>query len=137
MVTKRRNMGSLVLNNQVYMITHDCTVTHDKMEYDYFSNHEIPDEIHFTLKGRSLDGKRVDIRFTCKDLKNNLLSKIDVLSELPFLVRKFIQTFVTAPYVYQFLLRHFAIDVIEEEGTADESLIRMNGHCFVEATFMQ
>lgn len=30
-----------------------------------------------------------------------LMGKIDVLMELPFLIRKFIQTFITAPYVYQ------------------------------------
>lgn len=52
-------------------------------------------------KGTTLDGQDIVIEMKLK--LHNLLDKIDVLKQVPFLVRKFIQTFITSPFVYQWI----------------------------------
>jgi hypothetical protein len=60
----------------------------------------------------------------------NLLDKIDVLGELPFLVRKFVQTFVTAPFVYQWF------ESVEARIRVGGQERRVKGRVFHENTFL-
>jgi Svf1-like C-terminal lipocalin-like domain len=53
-----------------------------------------------------------------------------VLAELPFLVRKFIQAFITAPFVYQWF------ETAAAEVTVDGVTSRIEGKVFQECTFL-
>lgn len=69
---------------------------------DDFSGHYVPKSIIHELSGSCLvSGKQVLLKITVP--LSRLLDKIDVLGELPYLVRVFIQTFITAPYCYQWM----------------------------------
>ena len=100
----------------------------DSKEYDAFSGYLIPSKVNHIWRGHTHDGQVVKIEMEFG--LNNLLDKIDVLGELPFLVRKFLQTFVTAPFVYQWL------EHVEAIVTVGEQREIVKGKVFHETTFL-
>jgi hypothetical protein len=93
------SQGALILNGKLEAITIDNHTTYHDAKIDSFSGYAIPSSLDHEWKGSTNDGDPLSIKMSLK--LNTLMDKIDVLSELPFLVRKFIQTFITAPFVYQ------------------------------------
>jgi hypothetical protein len=88
-----------VLNGKLEAITVENTTTYHGEQLDSFSGYDIPSSLDHEWSGTTMNGEPLSMKLSLK--LNNLVDKIDVLAELPFLVRKFIQTFITAPYVYQ------------------------------------
>jgi Na+-transporting NADH:ubiquinone oxidoreductase subunit NqrE len=80
--------------------------------------------------GKTTDGK--DITITINLTLVNMIDKINVLAELNFILRTIIQTFVAAPYVYQWL--EMAEAVVNIDG---ESPFILKGRCFQECTFLE
>jgi p-aminobenzoyl-glutamate transporter AbgT len=63
---------------------------------------------------------------------SRLLDKIDVLGELPYLVRVFIQTFITAPFCYQWMDQVGKATITIE----NETPIEIQGLLFNETSFL-
>ena len=106
----------------------DNTTRLSKLVVDDFSGYAIPGHVHHSWKGQTLDGKSVTVDMEIP--LTNLLDKIDVLSELPYLVKKFVQTFVTAPYVYQWFQE------VEARVVVDGQERVLHGKVFHENTFL-
>jgi hypothetical protein len=116
------------LENQVVAITLDNQTIFHAPELDDFCNHPIPKAITHEWKGRTESDEEIHILLNLNLTK--LMDKIDVLAELPYLLRMFVQTFVTAPYVYQWI--EDATIVV----TKGDSVTEFNGRAFHETTFM-
>ena len=100
----------------------------EETEYDDFSGYQIPKSVKHTWEG--VDSSEQPIKIELSLNLDRLLDKIDVLSELPFLVRTFIQTFITAPFVYQWFEYCKVIVTRGSETTV------LQGHTFHENTFL-
>ena len=111
-------------------IAFDTNVIHKDIVSDSFSSYLIPSSINFNILGETFDGaSSINIKFEspCK----YLCDKIDVLNELPFLLKKFIQAFITAPYIYEWL------DETElKVKIGDDEVVTIKGTMFTESTFM-
>lgn len=111
-------------------IAFDTNVIHKDIVSDSFSSYLIPSSINFNILGETFDGaSSINIKFEsrCK----YLCDKIDVLNELPFLLKKFIQAFITAPYIYEWL------DETElKVKIGDGEVVTIKGTMFTESTFM-
>ncbi|KAI8818281.1 oxidative stress survival, Svf1-like protein [Fimicolochytrium jonesii] len=123
-----RSEGYIVLNNKTIAVTLDNFTKILNTSHDPFSGYEIPSAAEYKWSGLAKDGRAIHI-----DMKvplNRLLDKIDLLGELPYLIRKFIQTFLTAPFVYQWF----------EEATANvtigEEKLTLKGRVFHENAFL-
>lgn len=66
---------------------------HDSV-VDPFSKYAVPTRMTHTLTN---EGAEVGVEWGLV----RMIDKIDVLGELPYFVRVFIQTFITAPFCYQ------------------------------------
>ena len=123
------SQGSLVVDGRYEAITVENTVNFHETEYDEFSGYNIPTSLTTEWTGQTADGQPISIVMNLK--LNNLLDKIDILSELPYIIRVFVQTFITAPYVYQWL----------EDSTisikiGESDLVQVRGSAFHESSFM-
>lgn len=123
-----RSEGVLVLDNKIVAVTLDNFSRLLNKTHDSFSGYEIPSEVEYKWAGTAKDGRLVKIEM--KVPLRRLLDKIDLLSELPYLIRKFIQTCITAPFVYQWF----------EEATAAVTLgdekLTLKGRVFHENAFL-
>ncbi|KAI8920889.1 oxidative stress survival, Svf1-like protein [Powellomyces hirtus] len=124
----KRSEGYIVLDNKTIAVTLDNSTRLLKAAVDSFSGYEIASEAEYTWSGSTKDGKPLLIEM--KVPLTHLLDKIDLLGELPYLVRKFIQTCITAPFVYQWF----------EDATANVTIgdekFTLNGKVFHENAFL-
>ncbi|EGF79422.1 hypothetical protein BATDEDRAFT_89507 [Batrachochytrium dendrobatidis JAM81] len=124
------SQGVLVLNNEITAVTIDNHSEFQGTTLDAFSNYQIPNAIKHVWHGKTRDtGVPIEIEMRLK--LDRLVDKIDVLSELPYLIRMFIQTFISAPFVYQWI--EDTEVVVRVEGGKE---IRLNGRAFHENTFL-
>jgi hypothetical protein len=71
----------------------------------------------------SEEGKQMSLQVNLS-LNHQEMHKVDILGELPWLVRKAIQLLVSKPFVYQFvetaelILKEDGVEILREEGTA-------------------
>ena len=123
------SQGALLIDGQYVAITVENTTSFHETEYDQFSGYNIPTSLTNEWAGKTVDGRDISIKMNLK--LNNLLDKIDILSELPYIIRVFVQTFITAPYVYQWLE-----DTTITIQIAQDEPIQVNGTVFHECSFM-
>jgi hypothetical protein len=102
------SQGILVTNGAVEAITWTNTTTVHGTAPDTFSGYDIPTSLTHSWTGKTVAGVELEITMNLGTLwrglmlgLTRLLDKIDVLAELPYLLRKVIQAFISAPYVYQ------------------------------------
>ncbi|KAI8925257.1 oxidative stress survival, Svf1-like protein [Entophlyctis helioformis] len=95
------SQGTLILNNEIVAITvNNHTIFHGTY-LDDFSGYRVPTSLTHVWEGTALDGEPIKI---VMDLNlKRMVEKINVLGELPFLLRKFIEAFITKPFVYQWV----------------------------------
>ncbi|KAJ3299841.1 putative cell survival pathways protein [Borealophlyctis nickersoniae] len=122
------NYGSLVLNNKIVAVTVDNFAKQHNAVHDPWSGYDVPTEMEYMWSGQAKDGRPLKIHM--KVPLKNLREKVDLLSELPYLLRTFIQTFLTSPFLYQWLE-----DVEVEVSLGDEKKV-LKGRLFHEATFL-
>ncbi|KAH6575473.1 hypothetical protein BASA50_005485 [Batrachochytrium salamandrivorans] len=123
------SQGVLVLDNKIEAITVMNHTVFEGTTLDPFSNYMIPNAVTHVWKGTTRDtGDEIQIELHLK--LDRLVDKIDVLAELPYLMRIFIQTFITAPFVYQWL------ETAEVTVTKGDTVSRLTGNVFHENTFL-
>lgn len=124
-----QSQGALILDNQLTAICFDNHSTFKSSEVDDFSGYHIPKAITHVWRGTTMANEPVQVTMHLE--LTRLLDKIDVLGELPFLVRKFVQTFITAPFVYQWFQSNVSVQV-ELNGVTKV----IQGNVFHENVFM-
>ncbi|KAJ3301655.1 putative cell survival pathways protein [Blyttiomyces sp. JEL0837] len=122
------SIGALVRNGKNVALTTENRAVHVTRQLDSFSNYEIPTEVLLKWKGKTLDGEDFSCEIPFKATKN--MDKIDILSELPWMLRKFIQTFITAPFLYMWY------ETVTAKVTVGTETFEMTGKLFLEVTFL-
>lgn len=129
------NQGSLVLNNKLICVSVDNHVELMDLEKDTETEYDIPKRVKLTWKGKTIKEQESD---ETKDVTivmvveiKNLIDKIDVLAEIPFVIRKIVQAFVVKPYIYQWLDKATA-----EITIGDQAKFLTEGRCFQELVFV-
>ncbi|KAK9768124.1 putative cell survival pathways protein [Basidiobolus ranarum] len=120
--------GSFVFNDELVAVTVDNTSRFVATKLDADTKYEVPTEIKYIWSGETLKKEKFHAEMSVKP--QFLIAKIDVLSELPFLLRKVIQTLFTKPYVYQYY------DNADVEVVIGEEKIRFSGKAFYECSFL-
>ncbi len=126
---EKMSQAALVHQNQLIAITLTNTTKLSHKTHDKVSGYHVPEHVEYELTGTTEAGLPVHV--SVKAPLRHRLDRIDVLAELPYLLRLFISTFVTAPWVYQWF----------EEGVVDVQIgegerFQIKGQIFHEKTFM-
>jgi hypothetical protein len=120
----------LILDGKLIAVLVENKSTFYDSKLDDFSGYDIPSKVTHEWTGFTLGSNPKPIYIKLALDLSKILDKIDILSELPYLVRVFIQAFVTAPFCYQWLDNATAvvgIDGIER---------KIKGKAFHENTFL-
>lgn len=127
------SFGMLIQSGSLSGIIPENETTYVDSTFDPFSKYKIPRMLSHEMKCVSLNNEK---KFKLKmDLTlSKMIDKIDILSELPFLIRKFIQTFITAPYVYQWT-EHVSTNILAVDD-GSQSHPSISGNVFQECTFL-
>lgn len=97
------NYGIYCERGQVEVICMQGQVTTFAPSRDSQSGYYVPAEFHLTWQGEDAAGKSFEA--SCQTKPTTLVDRINLLELLPFMMRKIVETFVTRPYVYQWLDR--------------------------------
>ncbi|KAI8639001.1 oxidative stress survival, Svf1-like protein [Parasitella parasitica] len=127
------NQGSLVLNDKLVCVSIDNTVELLDLQKDEDTQYDIPQTIKFSWKGKTIkeEGQEPkDVVITMTTKPRALIEKIDVLAEIPYVIRKLVQSLIVKPYIYQW------IDKATAEITIGDELTKVEGHCFQELVFV-
>jgi len=103
-VNKAQSVGKagLVLDNKLVGVATDCTVTQVSSEIDSDTKYDVPTEMKYVIKGKTIEGEK-PFTATLTMKPSNQVDRIDCLSFLPFIIRKFVQSFISKPFIYQWL----------------------------------
>ncbi|ORX45285.1 oxidative stress survival, Svf1-like protein [Hesseltinella vesiculosa] len=128
------NQGSLVFREKLVCVSVDNQVELLDLEKDPDTDYDIPRRIKLTWKGKTIKENDAD---EPKDVYvemivpvKNLIDKIDVLAEIPWFLKKLVQTFVVKPYIYQWLDKATATITIGDETE------QVEGNCYQELVFV-
>ncbi|KAJ3058872.1 putative cell survival pathways protein [Quaeritorhiza haematococci] len=124
------NQGCLVRNNKIVAVLTSNTARHISSRYDDFSGYHVPTSIEYIWSGTTTDGTNKPVQIEMTVHPKNLCDKIDMLAELPYLLRMVIQTFVTRPFVYEWFEDAVA------KVTVGEEKFEIKGKAFVETVFL-
>ncbi|KAI8984771.1 oxidative stress survival, Svf1-like protein [Mycotypha africana] len=128
------NQGSLVLNDKLVCVSIENHVELSDKKKDPDTEYDIPQLVEFTWKGKTIKADESDtpkdVAITMKVHPSNLIDKIDVLAEIPYFIRKLVQSLIVKPYIYQWIDKATAEITIGDEKTCVE------GHCFQELVFV-
>ncbi|CAO3625068.1 unnamed protein product [Mucor hiemalis] len=128
------NQGSIVLKDKLVCVSVENNVQLFDLKKDEKTGYEIPQRVKLTWKGKTIKDKSdeevkdvsVEMVFELK----NLIDKIDILAEIPWFLKKIVQTFVVKPYVYQWL------DDATAEITIGDEKFSCPGKCYQELVFV-
>ncbi|KAJ3029206.1 UNVERIFIED_CONTAM: putative cell survival pathways protein [Siphonaria sp. JEL0065] len=123
------SQGCLVRNNHSIAITTNNRAVHVQRQLDSTSGYEVPTQAFISWQGKTLEDN-LDVSVEISTLLSNKLDTIDVLAELPYLLRKFIQTFITAPYLFSWY------EKVVAKVTIGDEVSEMEGNMFMECTFL-
>jgi hypothetical protein len=127
------NQGSLVLNDKLICVSVENQVELLNLKKDEETEYDIPETVKMTWNGKTIEQEGEepkDVSITIISEPRNLLDKIDVLAEIPYFVRKIVQSLIVKPYIYQWIDKTTAEITIGDEKTTVE------GYCFQELVFV-
>ncbi|KAI8974711.1 oxidative stress survival, Svf1-like protein [Pilobolus umbonatus] len=122
------NQGSIVVDDKLVSVSVDNQVELMDLEKDKQTGFMIPKKVKLTWKGKTLEGDE-DVSVVMVIVVKNLIDKIDILQEIPYLLRKLVQTLMK-PYIYQWL------DDATAEITVGDKVITCTGKCYQELVFV-
>ncbi|TPX47214.1 hypothetical protein SeLEV6574_g02771 [Synchytrium endobioticum] len=93
--------GAVIRNHKLVGVTLDGAVRQVERTMDDEYGYNIPTKTVVALTGKTENGEDITVDLTLSP--TNSIDKIDLLSELPWIIRTFVQTFLTKPIVYQWL----------------------------------
>ncbi|KAG2209777.1 hypothetical protein INT47_001925, partial [Mucor saturninus] len=127
------NQGSLVLNGKLVCVSVENTVELLDLKKDEDTDYNIPEKVKMTWKGKTIKEEGLepeDVSIVMISEPKNLIDKIDVLSEIPYFLRKIVQSLIVKPYIYQWL------DMTTAEITIGDKKTTVHGYCFQELVFV-
>lgn len=125
------SQGSITLDGKLVSVLIENTSQHVTTEKDPQNGYNIPTEVAYTWSGKTLADNQ-PISATAKVVLGKAESCIDILAELPWLIRKAIQAIVAKPFLYQFVDRQAEIEI----KVGDAAPRHVKGRAYTECTFV-
>ncbi|KAI9591758.1 oxidative stress survival, Svf1-like protein [Syncephalis fuscata] len=122
--------GSIVLDGALLAVTVKNTVELLQEEQDSESGYPVPQRVRIQWRGHTIEETSREVDVTVETPLAVLIGRIDVLGQLPWLVRRLVQALVAKPFVYQWL------EETKVEVRIDDQLIEENGHLLFERAFI-
>lgn len=97
------NYGGFYSDKRLVALCRDGKITHTSPIQDTRSAYYIPTGLHLEWQGVTVDGDSFSAN--CNVTPRVLCDRMNLLEQLPFVMRKIVETFVTRPYVYQWIDR--------------------------------
>ncbi|KAI8636034.1 oxidative stress survival, Svf1-like protein [Parasitella parasitica] len=128
------NQGSIVLHDKLISVCVENNVELMDLKKDDDTGYNIPQRVKLTWKGKTIkkdkDDQVKDVSVVMIVKLEKLIDKIDILSEIPWFIRKLVQTFVVKPYIYQW------IDDATAKITVGDETFDCSGRCYQELVFV-
>jgi hypothetical protein len=122
--------GSLVLDGKLLAVTVDNDIKEISTRVDADTGYHTPTHLQVSWRGQTLEEQPRSVDISMELRPNILCDRIDVLGELPWMIRKLIQALVTKPFIYQWYESVRVRIRLGNEEILDE------GHVLYEASFM-
>ncbi|KAJ3212211.1 DNA damage-inducible protein 1 [Entophlyctis luteolus] len=123
---KCMSIGSIVRDGRLIAVTTLNRAVHVQKQTDAaFSGYDVPTQLFVVMKGKTKDTNE-DVHVELSITPTNLVDSIDVLAQLPYLLKVIIQTFITAPFVYQW------VDTVKARVTVGAETFEIAGQAFIE-----
>jgi hypothetical protein len=127
------NQGSIVINDKLVSVSVQNNVELMDLQKDPETGYAIPKHVKLTWKGHTIQEGDVPVKPVSVVMMVpllNLIDKIDILAEIPWFLKKIVQTFVVKPYVYQWL------DEATAKVTIGDEKFEFPGKCYQELVFV-
>ncbi|KAJ3367580.1 putative cell survival pathways protein [Allomyces arbusculus] len=123
---------AMTLDGTHYVST-DAQFIVEASEQDKETHYQVPSKVRVVAKAvRAADGDEVEVEGAFA-VTPAAVNRVDVLGELPWLIRKAIQLLVSKPYVYQNVAPATASEIVVRRAGAE--VARSSGTAFVEVTY--
>ncbi|RKP39635.1 oxidative stress survival, Svf1-like protein, partial [Dimargaris cristalligena] len=93
------NKGSLTMGSDLCAATHASVVKSAQFERDPETGYEIAQQVQYIWDGQTVDGKPFHAEIALQP--RNTLVKLNILRQVPYLLRKIIEALITKPYIYE------------------------------------
>ncbi|KAJ2722426.1 putative cell survival pathways protein [Coemansia sp. Benny D115] len=124
--------AGLTESNALKAVFWDTTVEYrDLVKDENGSGYSLPKRVVFVSKGKTVEGKGITVTFDAQP--DRRLHDIDVLHEMPFLLRRIVQALITKPFIFERYEKESTISVAIE----GEQPYTMVGSAFHELTLMK
>lgn len=125
--------SGLTEGNKLRAVFWDTKVEHFEKAKDTEggSDYEVPARVVFTSTGKTVDGKAAKVVFDARPTKR--LQSIDILGEMPYVIRRLVQALITKPYIFERYVEN-AKATVEIEGEDPYTIV---GAAFNELTLMK
>ena len=123
--------GSITLDGKLIAVLIDNASQHVSVEKDPQNGYNIPTEVAYQWSGRTIEGNK-PITASTKVKIGKAESCIDILAELPWLIRKAIQAMLAKPFLYQFVDRQAEVEI----KIGEEAPRVIQGRAYTECTFV-
>lgn len=90
-------LGIYVNDGSIKLMTTNCNVVYSTDTQEE-NGYKIPSKKSYLIQGTDTEGQPLEIKVEVKAEK--LFEKVDILGDLPFLIRKVLQAFIAKPFAY-------------------------------------
>lgn len=127
------NRSLAILDGKLLSISPNSTVEVLEEEIDEETGYSAPQKIRYTFIGKTLQSNEdVKISLTTNPATGQSFEKMDLLSELPWLVRKALQMLISKPFLFQYIDEGLEAEVQVGNGEAR----KLKGRTFEETVHM-
>jgi hypothetical protein len=110
------NLGGVYGDGRLLALCREGKITSSSPNLEPHSGYYIPRHVRFEWRGVTIDND--PFYANCSVTPGILCERINLLDQLPFVMRKIVETFVTKPYVYQWVDRaEFSVNFGGNEGS--------------------
>ncbi|KAJ1655036.1 putative cell survival pathways protein [Dispira simplex] len=125
----RVNKASYTEGGELRAISIGNQIELSDFKHDNVSGYDVAGHVVYTWEGQTVDGKQFQAKVEVNS--TNLISRIDILHQLPYFVRKVIQALITKPFIYEWF------DTAMATITVDGDERKVSGKIFHEVTMLQ
>lgn len=127
------NRAAVVLDGQLISVSPTGTVEVLEDDLDEETGYMAPVKLRYTFEGKTLDGSDpVHVSLTTTPATSQSFEKLDLLAELPWLVRKALQLLISKPFVFQYLHDQYEVEV--QVGSGEKKTLK--GRTFEETVHL-
>ena len=147
-------IGAVVAGNKLIAVTGSTTypgqmpqgltaAEHRNPIKDADTSYVVPSEVRYVWGGPAIENSKairgemlVNYKNDNNDITRGLIEKVDVLANIPYVVRKAVHVFAkTKPYVYQYM-NPATLSLDLPEGVTQSTKLTVNGTSFTEQSFV-